>query len=343
MDADDRSESLRVPAARSSVAEALAPLRVLSLTGGGYRGLFTAQVLVALCKAARRKGRVNSSIDVFAGTSIGGLMSCALAVGVIPHRVLDAIDAHGPRVFEAKRLPTVRRVLFGSLYDKDNLAKAIDECLGDKARTRLKDIEHGLIVPAVDWVGGRVEIYRSAFFGKARASNATLREVCLATSAAPTYFDPAEVDGAPMLDGGLAANNPDTLAIIEIVRRFPNVLPRVEMLSIGTAGAVKGRAPKKATRSGLGWAPDLATFMIDVQERTAAAQAASVLGERYLRVNHPGAPGRAFQQMDVANDNARNELMTAGRDVANDAYKASGAFIDRFLSADRKKRGGIAP
>lgn len=313
----------------------MAPLRILSLTGGGYRGLFTAQTLVALCKTARRKGPLDASIDVFAGTSIGGLMACALAVGVLPQRVLDAIDAYGPKVFERKRLPNLRRALFGTLYDKDNLARAVDDCLGDKARTTLADVQRGLIVPAIDWVAGRVEIYKSAYFGKAHAADVTLREVCLATSAAPTYFDPSKINGAPMLDGGLAANNPDSLALLEVVRRFPGVLSRVEMLSIGTAGAQKVRTPEKASRSGLGWAPDLATFMIDVQESAAAAQAAGLLGDRYLRVNHVGTQSKAFLEMDVANERARKALIKAGQDAAAAAYRSSGAFIDRFLSENR--------
>jgi patatin-like phospholipase/acyl hydrolase len=336
---DDEASVLRLPKARLTTAETLAPLRVLSLTGGGYRGLFTAQVLVSLCKAASRKGAVNTSIDIFAGTSIGGLMSCALAVGIIPHRVLDAIDANGPRIFKAKKLRTLRRVVFGTLYDKDNLAKAVDQCLGANKRVKLKDVQQGLIVPAIHWVEGRVEVFMSGYFGKASASEATLREVCLATSAAPTYFDAAQVDGSPMLDGGLAANNPDMLALAEILRRFPKVLPRVEMLSIGTAGATKVRPPKAATRTGLGWAPDMPTFMIDVQEHTAAAQAARLLGKRYLRVNHTSGSSSAFAEMDVANDDTRNELLNAGVDVAAKAYRAHRAFIDRFLSTDRKRVG----
>jgi patatin-like phospholipase/acyl hydrolase len=336
---DDEASVLRLPKARLTTAETLAPLRVLSLTGGGYRGLFTAQVLVSLCKAASRKGAVNTSIDIFAGTSIGGLMSCALAVGIIPHRVLDAIDANGPRIFKAKKLRTLRRVVFGTLYDKDNLAKAVDQCLGANKRVKLKDVQQGLIVPAIHWVEGRVEVFMSGYFGKASASEATLREVCLATSAAPTYFDAAQVDGSPMLDGGLAANNPDMLALAEILRRFPKVLPRVEMLSIGTAGATKVRPPKAATRTGLGWAPDMPTFMIDVQEHTAAVQAARLLGKRYLRVNHTSGSSSAFAEMDVANDDTRNELLNAGVDVAAKAYRTHRAFIDRFLSTDRKRAG----
>ena len=332
-----RSAKLRVPRPRSKAAQSIAPLRVLSLTGGGYRGLFCARALVDLCKAARRQGPLDSSVDVFAGTSIGGLMACALAVGVEPQRVLDVIDAYGPRVFERKPFATLRRALFGTLYDSDHLAKAVDDCLGAHAGTKLAAIEQGLVVPAIDWLAGRVEIYLSAYFGKASAANASLRDVCLATSAAPTYFDPADVDGAPMLDGGLAANNPDTLALLEIVRRHPGILPRVEMLSVGTAGADRPRTVQGASRSGIGWAPDLATFMIDVQERTAAAQAARLLGERYVRVNHAGAASDAFTRMDVANEIARTELMRAGSEAAAAAYRSSSAFVDRFFSEDRAR------
>ena len=81
---DDGAPALRVPKPRSSTAKANAPLRVLSLTGGGYRGLFTAQVLVELCQQAARPGRLDKSFDAFAGTSIGGFMACALAIGVPP-------------------------------------------------------------------------------------------------------------------------------------------------------------------------------------------------------------------------------------------------------------------
>jgi uncharacterized protein len=329
------TEELKLPKARSSAAQVRAPLRVLSLTGGGYRGLFTAKVLVALCKRAKTMGPLSSTIEVFAGTSIGGLMACALAAGIVPTRVLDVIDHHGPKVFPATRLASSRRKFFGALYDSGHIDEAIDDCLGSMADTKLSELERGLLVPAVDWVGGRVQLYMSGYFGKAHASKATLRQVCLATSAAPTYFKPAEVDGMPMLDGGLAANNPDSLALLELARLKPDRMPFLEMLSIGTAGADDGRSVKTANRSGLGWAPDIAVFMIDLQERLAASQAARMLGNRYLRVNHPGSASKVFHEMDVADRQAREQLLMAGEEAASAAYRASSAFIDRFLNAGR--------
>jgi predicted acylesterase/phospholipase RssA len=311
---------------------------VLSLTGGGYRGLFTAQVLVELCERARRPGPLNRAFDVFAGTSIGGLMACALAVGVAPRRVLDAIDGYGPRIFPPKRQRTLRRVFFGSLYDAGNLASAVDDCLGKpNARTRLTDLNVGLIVPAVDWINGQTRVFMSAFLGKAHASEATLRDVCLATAAAPTYFDAHKVEGTPMLDGGMAANNPDALALMEIARRWPHRFARTEMLSVGTAGADSVRPAARVNKSGAGWAPDVANFMMTVQESTAAAQAKRLLGERYLRVNHiPTRRHPAFENMDIANDDTRAALLEAGSATAKTAYANHTAFIERMLT-DRRR------
>ena len=336
MPADNTVRALRVPTAGFDSARANAPLRVLSLTGGGYRGLFSAQVLVQLCERARRSGPLNGAFDVFGGTSIGGLMACALAIGVAPHRVLDAIDAHGPRVFPRKRQRTLRRVLFGTLYEADHLARAVDDCLGRSARTKLRNVPTGLVVPAVDWERGCVELFLSGAFGKAHASDATLRDVCLATSAAPTYFRPHLVNGAAMLDGGLAANNPDALILLEVARRWPQAFARTQMLSIGTAGADAARSPDSAEKSGAAWAAQLAAYMMTVQERSAAAQAQRLLGRnRYLRIDYaPTAEHPAFESMDIADGTARTQLLEAAALAAQTAYRAHSRFVDRIL-ADR--------
>jgi uncharacterized protein len=331
-----RVRALRVPEPEFSTARSNQALRILSLTGGGYRGLFTARVLVDLCDHARRPGPLNRTFDVFGGTSIGGLMACALAVGVPPREVLAAIDRHGAIVFPAKRSRTLRRLIFGTLYDADNLVKAIDDCLGAASRTKLKDIPVGLVVPAVNWQRGTVELFMSGAFGKVHASDLPLREVCLATSAAPTFFKPHVVNGAAMLDGGLAANNPDALLLMEVGRRWPERIAHSHMLSIGTAGADPSRATQDAEKPGAAWAGQLATYMMTVQERMASAQAERLLGKRrYLRVNHAPADGQAaFAHMDLASQATRATLLDAAANTATSAYRDHPRFIDRIL-ADR--------
>lgn len=322
--------SLRIPDTRPSARAR--QLRVLSLTGGGYRGLFTAKVLAELCELAKAKGPLNKTFDVFAGTSIGGLMACALAVGVLPQRVLDAIDSHGADVFPEKKAKTARRTLFGSLYDATALGKAIDDCLGEWARRSFRDVKVGLLVPAVNWTTGHTELFMSRPLGARFASSATLRDVCLATSAAPTFFEPHAIDGAPMLDGGLVANNPDVVLLLEVSRRWPDALSSVELLSIGTAGGDAGGMAGDVPQSGVDWAPKIATFMIAAQERLTSAQAERLLGRRYLRINHAPSPKqKAFADMDVVNASMRNTLLAVGQATAKEAYGKHKAAIDRIL------------
>jgi predicted acylesterase/phospholipase RssA len=218
------------------------------------------------------------------------------------------------------------------LYDSGNLEEAIDECLGPKKDLKLKDLQKGLVVPAVDWVSGCTQVFVSGFLGKAYATDATLRELCLATSAAPTYFKPKQVDGAPMLDGGLSMNNPDVLALTEVARRRPERLAQLEMLSIGTTGADPRRDPRGAEKRGLAWAKTLPEYMMLVQERTASAQAARVLGRRYLRVNYTDGSDAAFLDLDVADDRARFRLLDEAAATATAAYRKHRSFIDRMLN-----------
>lgn len=325
-----------LPTAGPDAGAALKPLRMLSLTGGGYRGLFSATVLVNLCGLAGVKGGLETRFEVFAGTSIGALMACALAVGVAPQRVLDAIDADGPAIFEPRPLNKLRQLMTGAAYDSDRLSAAIKASLGSHASRPIADVEVALVVPAVNWSTGEAVIFMSGPLGAAHASKASLHDVCMSSAAAPMFFAPHRLDGSPMLDGGLVANNPDMLALHEVLRRWPHASDRIEVLSIGTAGAGALRLPDEADRGGLAWARKLAQFMIDVQEATAVTQARRFLGERYLRVNHSAvAGGPAFERLDLATGEARTALMSAGEDTARRAYAEHRAFIDRMLSGLR--------
>ncbi len=309
---------------------------MLSLTGGGYRGLFSANVLVNLCELAGVKGGLETRFEIFAGTSIGALMACALAVGIAPQRVLDAIDANGPSIFDPKPLNKLKQLTTGAIYDSDRLSDAIKASLGAHASRPIADVEAALIVPAVNWSTGEAVIFMSSKLGAAHSSNASLHDVCMSSAAAPTYFAPYALDGSPMLDGGLVANNPDMVALHEINRRWPHASDRIEVLSIGTAGAGTLRPLDGAGKGGIEWARKLALFMIDVQEATAVTQARRFLGGRYLRVNHrASAGGPAFERLDLANDLARTALLQAGLETAQQAYSEHRAFIDRMLSGLR--------
>ena len=139
-----------------------------------------------------------------------------------------------------------------------------------------------------------------------------------------------------MLDGGTVANNSDALAIKKIAGRWPDKFARIEMLSIGTAGADTARRARHAERSGARRVSDFANFMMTVQERTAAQQAQRLLGKRYLRANHAHTSRHAaFENLDVASVDPRTALLAAGTTAARTAYENHRAIIDRTF-ADRR-------
>jgi uncharacterized protein len=296
-------------------------IRLLSLAGGGYRGLFTAAVLEELER--RLGGRpVNEVFDVFAGTSIGGLIASGLAAGVRARTILTAIADSGKHVFPRRRALLVRRLLGPPVYDPAKLKTAIRDCLGAAADTRAESLTKGLLVTSLSGVSGEAKFFRSAWFGKAAASTDTLTDICLATSAAPTYFPPHRVGERqePMLDGGLVANSPDLVALAQIAKAYPDSLPRIQMLSIGTAGVASAAMAGALPRVGLIWGARIATLLMSAQERLAERIAAEALRGRYVRVNHAPSPGQGdLARMDAVDHSMTPTLLTVARDAAERA------------------------
>ena len=321
-------EEVRVPAAVGGTQKRI---RILSLTGGGYRGLFTATVLAHLEEEIHPR-RLVDCFDVLAGTSIGGLVASGLSIGVPAKDLAQTIAKHGPQVFPRKVAAGARKAV-GTLYDAKPLRKAIDACLGDWADKPIKLVPVGLVVTAINWVKGGPVVFRSGPLGAVGASKESLRDVCLATSAAPTFFPAHEVSGAPMIDGGLVANNPDGVAVLEALRRWPAGLDHIEMLSIGTAGVGTGGMTGAVPTSGMGWMSVIVPFMISAQERLAAEQAAMLLGTRYMRINHNPQQGQAaLAEMSVVDSSMTSTLQALAKNAVEEALNHDRVRLQQLLS-----------
>src|SRR5262245_15807132 len=83
------------------------PLRVLSLDGGGMRGTYAATYLACIARGFAERRRVGeldvgAAFDLIVGTSVGGIVACALAAGVPLGEVIELFRVHGPRIFPRK-------------------------------------------------------------------------------------------------------------------------------------------------------------------------------------------------------------------------------------------------
>lgn len=201
-------------------------MRILAIDGGGIRGLIPALVLADI---ERRTGRPTAECyDLIAGTSTGGILACALTrpgEGGKPFFTAEEVaalyESEGPKIFHRSLRKRVTS-LDGNIderYDDDGLNTALAEFLGD---TRISQALTPVLITAYD-----IERRAAVFFRTTRAttdpaSDYTMRDAVRATSAAPTYFEPAlvrDVAGrqrSALVDGGVFAINPALCAVAEV-------------------------------------------------------------------------------------------------------------------------------
>lgn len=252
------------------------PVRILSIDGGGIRGIIPAMVLAELERRARRP--VCRLFDVIAGTSTGGILALALTK---PDRerkpaysaadLIQLYEREGKTIFAAPawhRWPVVGFLyeLFAVRYAAKNIERVLRQYFGD---TQLSEAITPLLITSYE-----LEKRDPWFFKSERARteadhNFPMREVARATSAAPTFFPPLSLPAPPpirtyaLVDGGVYANNPAMCAYVEAHALHPGASDFV-IVSLGT-GQTTDPIPYRTAKSwGLaGWARPLLDVVFD--------------------------------------------------------------------------------
>ncbi len=295
------------------------PLRVLSLAGGGFLGLYTAVVLEGL--EARAGEPLGRRFDLIAGTSIGGLLALALAYEVPMSRLVRLFVDQGPAVFSSRDLPSgavsrlldLSRSVLGPKYSGAALREALLAELGER---RLADALHRVVVPAVDVDQCETKIFKTPHVA-ASEGDGDLRavDVAMAACAAPAYFPAVRIGRRLYADGGLFAVAPDQVALHEL-EHFMGIAPgRVSMLSIGTATAHYRPAEGVRDDAGaVGWLSGgrLVLTLLSTQQQHVQAMVEDRLADRYLRLDADW-PAEAGLGIDVATPKAVEVLSTLAR------------------------------
>ena len=197
--------------------------RILSIDGGGILGTFPISFLAEI--EQHLDNPIGDYFDLIAGTSTGGILAIALALGIPATDLLRLYEKKGPGIFgqshrgigrfPMKMIRCVRH-LYRHKYDSDELRDALTEVLGNR---RLGEAQTRLIIPAWSPVAQSVYIYKTAHHDRLRTDYKALAlDVALATSAAPTYFRQyITATGTGLIDGGVWASNPIALAVTEAI------------------------------------------------------------------------------------------------------------------------------
>lgn len=206
------------------------PFRILSIDGGGVRGVFPAHVLRRMEESF--EADLYDTFDMIAGTSTGAIIAAAIAARVPAREVEELYEKHGQAIFKKVPYRPDAGLVSGSRYSNQCLRQHLDDIFGD---TRLGDIKKPLLVPAADIRNGCVHVLKSGYSGVFLRDKAVLlRDAVMASCSAPTYFDPFAIDSYLLADGGLWANNPAWVAVTDAKRRLGVRLEDVRVLTLGT-------------------------------------------------------------------------------------------------------------
>ncbi len=266
--------------------------RILSIDGGGVRGVIPAVALAAMESATG--STVRDEFDFLAGTSTGALIAGASASGMPAAEIVELYLERAPQLF--RRTPvvtTLRRVVAGHAYDVGELHRLVRREMDrhGAGEWRLNDVPNDIMVTAKGLPDGHQWYFVRDVPDQNACRTGDLRLVdCLtASAAAPTYFQPATVGGledrGPMLDGGTGvAGNPVYQACVEAFGYARGYDPAdTIVVSLGTGQFFDRRRPTWLY-SWLGWV---------------LAELLRSPGEQQTELVDRHFPGATFYRIDV--------------------------------------------
>lgn len=293
------------------------PFQALSLTGGGYRGLFTARALQVIEEHIGVP--IGQRFDLTCGTSIGGIVALAVAFEVPMKKVVDVFEQHGAAIFPAHEPPSSKVGKVWDLwqhsrkprYSTAPLREAITKLI-DKDAT-LNDAKHAVAIPAVNVTQGKPQVFKTRHKAEwTRDWEFKAVDVALATAAAPTFFELAEIDGNLYADGGLFANAPDLLALHEAEHFFGVPTDAIRILSIGTTTKSYSVSFGAGRQFGIAdWMEEQRLFSVTIsaQQQFVDQIMQHKLQDRYFRLDHQPSQEQAKDLgLDVATGTARKTL-----------------------------------
>lgn len=333
--------------------------KILSIDGGGIRGIIPGQIMVALeeklkIKTGDQNVRLADYFDFFAGTSTGGILTC---LSLCPSddnpnkakfTAQEAVNLylnHGAKIFDRTSIQKVLNPngLLDEIYNAFPLENLLAEYFGD---LKLSQLIKPCIIPAYD-----IDNRSSHFFAQhdyikyGRGKDFLVRDVCRATSAAPTYFEAALVKSMsgvsyPLIDGGVFANNPTLCAYSEVRNAVDNpTAADMFIVSLGTGSQHASYKYKQAKDWGkIGWIQPV----IDIMMAGASETTNYHLGKMYSAVRseknysriQPAKMGNASLDMDNVSKVNLQALAEVGIKTAEDCSEELDRIVQILLEGE---------
>jgi len=311
--------------------------QILALSGGGYRGLFTAKIVADI--EHEIKAPIASRFDLITGTSIGGILALAIALEIRAEKVVDLFVNHGEKIFKPRF--TLKSFLRAK-YSSDPLAELLqaEDLFGQRL---LGECLHPVIVPSINYTRREPVLFKTPHHETFKRDHRhRVVDVALATSAAPMYFPRYMFANCQYVDGGLFANAPGLLGLHEAQKFFDGCATHrnINLMSIGTMSSKFTVDPNRGRKGGMldwgGWNPAatperLFGLSISAQESMTSAMLGHLLpGDNYLPVDDVLTDERARAvALDRADAAAREVLLGSASEVSKNLIGMAkfGAFM----------------
>lgn len=340
--------------------EKMGTIRILSIDGGGIRGIIPATILVTFEQMLKeRSGNENARladyVDLIAGTSTGGIL---VALYMCPDQVtgtrprytgeaaLQFYMEKGPLIFKKSLWHSIKSLcgLTSAKYSNKTYLKVMDEVVGD---TKLSELLKPCLIPAYD-----IERRRAMFFNqmdpyKGHKGDFYIKDVVQATSAAPTYFEPAYIldsngEGYSLIDGGVFANNPTLCAYAEASKLCNDADITYSILSLGTGTSLHSYPYQKAKRwGGAGWLGPLFSILLGGVAETVDYQV-GIMGqsgkdvEEYLRIQaYLDENDKGLSRIDNVSLCNMEHLRGIGNKLVKENYEALGKIATSWVRREK--------
>lgn len=317
-------------------------IKVLSIDGGGIRGIIPAMILDALQERVGKKP--HETFDLIAGTSTGGIITlgigtaCKQGTGYSPKELVDLYVKNGATIFQKSFFESLEE-LVRPKYSPDGLEKVLKEYFGE---TEFKTALTPLLVSSYDLQSELPFFFKSHRIATDESYNWPVRQIARATSAAPTYFPPFHLvrdnQDYALVYGGVFVNNPAMAAYVETRRLYPDAKDLM-VVSIGTGDRQDRIAYSMAKDWGLiGWARNIVPVLMDSVSEAVDYELQSLPECTYYRLQVEGLPQTAADMDNVTPENIANLQA-----IARNYVDAHDDVLDRIAVLLKSGRGSTMP
>lgn len=307
------------------------PFKILSIDGGGIRGVFPVAYLAELEKRFLDGKSIVGHFDMVAGTSTGGIITLGLGKGMTAQKILSIFTERGYHIFPTKSKFIQKlfflNTFFNPKHDQNILENELKNLFG---ATQFGESKCRCVIPSFDGRFGEPVIYKTPHHPDYKFDKyMSMIDIGLHTSAAPTMFPAVHYLGYVMIDGGIWANNPIMNALVDVLACFSVPRENVRILSIGTGEETFSM--KKPTEKGgrYGWCNPmvLKSVVFRAQSKNALGQAFLLIGkDNIVRIDIPES------ETLIAVDNVKRSVKELPN-VARALVEGSGHLInDRFFN-----------